>query len=646
MIRILPILLLAGIQTFGMSAIAKVQKSSMPESLLSDPRVLSVSNSQEWHRLLHYRKTFSGRFQSEVDGQGFFFAADGATNPQEELRASLKALFENPIVGKLEQPVHCAFPERARFLKEKFELEIELMPVAECKYFQYYMNLYNDPKSVTLVFSSAYPNNSASMFGHTFLKINSRRGSDLLDSGVNFAAAVAEDENPFSFVWFGLTGGYVGQWSFQPYYVKVHEYVNFESRDLWEYELTLNENETRRLLAHIWELEANSYFKYYFFDENCSYQVLAAIEAIRPDWNISYHHLHMIPGESIKNVMFADGVVKEVNYRPSHYNKMWTRYKNLNADERKEFQRIFKSEVSAKQSSSRLVLDALSSYLSYLKAEEPKEFEKKYSQLQEDVYLQRSQLGVATSEELEKQKVPMAENRPDWGHDPFAFEVGGGYRDYFATSENFARLKVKTAYHGLLNRDRGYSKYNHIDFPSAEFQWNDRSHELRLEEFVGLATTSIMPVNALRAPVSYRASVLLRTPREYLGCDNCYEADGNGGVGYTLSMFDDSFRVYALLGAQLAFGEHLDKGYNLALGPELGAIATLHENYKLWANYRSYCSVVHKDRCLDFKYLSLSQSLSLARNWEIHNINKWVFSSNKWGPQNYELGLNIVYLFR
>ena len=40
-----------------------------------------------------------------------------------------------------------------------------------------------------------------------------------------------------------------------PYYRKVKEYGDFESRDLWEYELDLNPEESRFMVEHIWEMQ-------------------------------------------------------------------------------------------------------------------------------------------------------------------------------------------------------------------------------------------------------------------------------------------------------------------------------------------------------------------------------------------------------
>ncbi len=61
---------------------------------------------------------------------------------------------------------------------------------------------------------------------------------NLVSYAVNYAATVAGDDN-WSYAWKGLTGQYPGEYSLMPYYRKVKEYGDFESRDLWEYELAL-----------------------------------------------------------------------------------------------------------------------------------------------------------------------------------------------------------------------------------------------------------------------------------------------------------------------------------------------------------------------------------------------------------------------
>lgn len=183
----------------------------------STPEELStLAYSPYWLRLLHYQKKMFGGYESRLEGSDFFFSSQGKTNPLEELKSTVASFSKNLKVGRLQQHPQCAFPERFRFLKEKLQLKI---PQVQCPKLTEYLERFN-PESVTLVFSSAYPHNPGSMFGHTFLRINTKikdaKKQDLLDWGISYAAQVAHDENGFSFVFLGLTGGYRGQFSLCP----------------------------------------------------------------------------------------------------------------------------------------------------------------------------------------------------------------------------------------------------------------------------------------------------------------------------------------------------------------------------------------------------------------------------------------------
>jgi len=66
----------------------------------------------------------------------------------------------------------------------------------------------------------------------------------------------------------------------------VKEYGDFENRDIWEYRLQLTAAQTERLLMHVWELK-ESYFDYFFFTENCAYQLLPLLEVANPELHLT-----------------------------------------------------------------------------------------------------------------------------------------------------------------------------------------------------------------------------------------------------------------------------------------------------------------------------------------------------------------------
>jgi len=201
--------------------------------LVSRAREARLADSRQWHLLLHYRENILGGYTSEQDGADFFLAPDGKTDPHAELEATLAGFFSNGLVGKSKQPVQCAFIGRYHWLKERLAFDDRRLPPRFCEKFRNWMDVLN-PDSITLIFPSAYMNNPASMFGHSFFRVD-RKGQTpqtrILAYTINFMADVPEDEG-IMFAVRGISGGYRGAFSAIPYYLKVREYRDIENRDI------------------------------------------------------------------------------------------------------------------------------------------------------------------------------------------------------------------------------------------------------------------------------------------------------------------------------------------------------------------------------------------------------------------------------
>jgi len=160
------------------------------------------------------------------------------------------------------------------------------------------------------------------MFGHTFLRINSSYHSRLLSYAINYAAdADPKKENGVIFAIKGLFGGYAGKYSLLPYYDKLKEYRDTENRDIWEYDLNLSREETIRMLEHIWEIK-NTKASYYFFTDNCAYEMLWPIEIARPSLHLRERfRLYVIPLETV-HAAKEENLILATNYRPSKRSKI------------------------------------------------------------------------------------------------------------------------------------------------------------------------------------------------------------------------------------------------------------------------------------------------------------------------------------
>lgn len=572
----------------------------------SEEQLEDVSRSKAWLRTMHYLPRWGG-YESQLDGQSFFFAKDGKRNPKAELIASLAAFDQDVKIGRLNLHPQCAFPFRFQFIKEALHLDIKAVP---CPKFDEFVAMYKGATGVTLVYSSAYPNNPASMFGHTFLRIGSRHENPLLDMGINFAAYTPRDPNFLEFMYRGVTGSYPGSWSMEHYFKKVNEYVNSESRDIWEYELNFTPDETKKLLAHIWELEVTSFFEYYFFDENCSYQIMRAIEAVKLDWNVSQHNIYVIPGETVKRVMDIPGAVRDVKLRLSLYHQLLRRYHSLDSAGRSRLRELMNGKNLEPRNDSPDVLDgALLSQL-YKRAKK----KAKWSDADQD--LENRILSLRAKSPGEAMPLPQTKielrTRPDLGHDPYSLNLSTGWLDNERGEGMMARFKMRSAYHDLLDSDQGYSSFSEIEFPWIEFQYHE--NQFRLQELGFVSTTSLFPMTVVDQRLSWRMKFALETERGH-ECQECllqtFETAAGAAVG------SDRFRLYTFALGRAEGSSRLRHGYRLRPGAEVGfVLSALDSKYKAKIVGRSLWNTATSDQERNYD-VALEHSLALGRNQEI-----------------------------
>lgn len=600
-----------------------------------------VASSKYWKRLLHFH---GGK--SDVVGDSFFFSPRGKKDPRAELIATLEAFEKGTLAGrdpKKLQPAPCAFPERFRFLKEAFELKSPELP---CPLFEEFMAKFR-PVGATLVFSAAYPYNPGSMFGHTFLRINSNQRSadgkfrkqiDLLDHGLSYAAAVPEDENSAAFVWNGLTGGYAGHFTVLPYYMKVNEYNNSESRDLWEYELDLDAEQTRRLLAHTWELEMNATFDYYFFTANCSYQLLSLLEVARADWDLSEGWLHVIPSETVKAVAKVPGAVRSVHFRPSLYKKALARNRNLSTIERQSYEGLIRGETDGVKS-----LPAYGAAISHfyyrkqkasghLKPEEQKIFEK--------ILIARSKIPEGDPEEPE---IP-GTSRPDLGHYTNRVATSGGaWREGTDSFRYFQELHFRPAYHDLLNNDLGFTPFSEIDLFGLKLRYIPKSGLLFLEEVQIASIVSLSPWTSMEKPLSWKFQAGYYGLKDE-GCYPCHAGRFEGGAGLSTELLPGTL-FFALGKLKAETGGGIPGDFRFRQGLETGL---------LWSPFSAWkwelAGEVYTDffRSVDEKtkaQLRARTSFAFGPSWELRASYLHFLPEKNIALRHQETQLDIGYYF-
>jgi hypothetical protein len=622
----------------------------------------AAARSPRWLRLLHIKHAFPfGAERSEAEPGAFFLSPTGRADPLAELAATRAAFRAGAKAGRFGVDARCAFPARLRFVREVLG---DRVADAACPELEAYLERMGGD-ALSVVFSSAYPNSPPSMFGHTLLRVSQRGREALLDFGVNYAAAAGTDENAIAFAILGLTGGYAGQFGVVPYYLKVNEYNHAESRDLWEYELALSRDEIRTVLLHLWELDQNAVFRYYFFDENCSYRILTLLEAARPDWDLSRFAVAVFPAETIKRLTETPGAVREVRYRPSLRTQMLTRFAGLSGLERARAMELIAGRASPTLESP--TLEAALSYFQFrrLKGDGklPERERAAYARLLSERARRgaggagaegadpvegsnRASVGVPSAAQNEG-AAALPSTRPDLGHGAYLAAISGGAARATGAERTraYGALRFKTAYHDLLDADAGYIVYSQIDFPELELRFAPEPGEgesaLWIERLGLVNVTSLFPITALERQLSWHLDISYRVAKD-LACASCHAVGIEAGAGAASEILAGRALVYALVVARFEAGTSLANGVRGLPEVRVAALATLAPRLKASLEGSATWDVAQSARPSHFFGLRAASAWTLAREWQLRARAEAVLPADRQNRDAYrELGLGV-----
>jgi hypothetical protein len=532
----------------------------------------TVSESRYWHLLLHYRDRFWGGVKGESDDSGFFLSPEGRKNPLLEIQAELKAFARTDLLVSPRQiPAQCAFPERYRFLKKELQLTL---PDQDCPSFKRWKQAV-DPHSVTFIFASAYLNNPTSMFGHTFIRIDS--GPETLwGNGVNFG--VPQNQSMVSTVVFGLIGGFDGYFSMLPYFQMVNEYNDSESRDLWEYQLNLTAEQVDHLTNHLWELLATN-FPYYFFSKNCTTQVLALLDVANPDWYLLDHfYYQVIPADAVRLLAQTPGAVKEVSFRASLDRKLKAKMNRFTLHDQNQFDQAVQRDFTVTGKESPLVLDALIDFQDYRITKEKRIRNEEETTKRREILLARSDSKSPVSDI----QVKVPSDHPEDGTPSAKISLYGGNQ---GDLKNFG-LDLRPALHDLMDDDRGYAPNSKVVFGEINLRYLESDHSIHLHQFDVIDVVSLSPISPLNHSLSWAAGIGEHSPEDIF-CQECIAGRGYLAGGYSFRLGPDEFSspvFYSLLKANLEYGEVFLHSFRTGPSLEMGILEALPAQIKIGTN--------------------------------------------------------------
>jgi len=587
-----------------LSGNANTIQNAYLDQLVARAKELRLAENTEWLNLVHYQSNLFSGYSSEIISKEFFYAPDGMTNPESELYATLASFFSKVKASGEKQHPQCRHIARYHWLKKKLDFDLKKLPKKSCKLFQQWYDTIS-PGKLVLIFPAGTDNSPSSMFGHTLFRVDKKgkpENTHLTSFSINFAAETNEP-NGVVFAFKGIMGGYPGRYAVIPYYEKVIQYNDMEHRDIWEYELNLTEEEITRLMYHSWELVKTD-FAYYFFLENCSYQLLALLDVARPGHDFKgQFSVWAIPSDTVAVILQDKEILSKAVFRPSARSKLKHQLRNLSSDEQDLVEALAYDEIalddeallSLSENRRALVLITAYDYLVY--AHSRGGFQRKDT-LKRTLNLLRARNKIPNTTNFDP--VPTPAIRFDQGHGTTRVSIGGGNvkQDEELKGLNFAELKFRPAYHNLLDNQAGYTAGAQINFFDFNLRYYEKEEKLRLHEWMIIDIYSLSPRDRFFKPLSWKVQTgFVRRPiGENFEKKMVYSVHGGFGLNYGLSK---DFHTFLMLDMTVLMHDELENKAAFAAGPSLGVMWRVTNWWSMWLSG----SVQRYDSSLDLTYV-------------------------------------------
>jgi hypothetical protein len=549
-------------------------------ALLARAAEQKVAESPGWLRLGHWRSRWLPGVKGDPDGPAFYLSPQGKTDPAAELAATLAGLLAPPSGGEdeLNDP-YCRFPARLYYLADALGFDPSRVPPRSCpKQAAFFERV--GARSVTVVFSSYYMNNPASSFGHTFLRLNKTEAPlpgktfELLDYGVDYSAQVTTS-NALLYAFQGLFGLFHGTFNHYPYYYKVREYADSESRDLWEYDLALTPREVAMLAAHLWEL-GGTWMDYWYLDENCSYHVLGALQAAAPRLDLidpfAFRPL-VVPADTIKVLFENPGLVRAVHYRPAIRTQFEARARDLDASQALAVESLLLDPAAplppGPPASDAAVLDAT---LDLIDVRHGKgliyETDTAMAGARQALLARRSAVPVQSAAQVIE---PPEARRPDRGHGSLRFGLGGGLLEpRGGATGGFASFDLRLCLHDLLDPPEGFPPEAEIEFLPTRLRWDGGRGKLVLDQSQFVRIVSLAPWTRFDLRSSWHVKAGAETIRDS-GCPSCVAMVIDGGAGMAGAGFGGALHAALFADGSVEAAPDLrglgGSGWRIGLGP-------------------------------------------------------------------------------
>jgi hypothetical protein len=516
-----------------------------------------LANDPQWLALLHMQKSsLVGRYQSEVDA-GSFFLSGRDDDANAELLATIEAL-RQPTSDSAS--AWCRFPARAKFLAAHIGLSPP--PALQCPELEYWRGRFPSDE-IVLIYPDPYLKNVASIFGHTFLRLDSsdkKTHPVLLSPTVSYYADVGSTDNVALYIGKGLTGHFPGMIEVSPYFQKLRKYSDGEDRDIREYKLALSPEQVSDFVDHVWEVHDDDSFNYFFLDENCSYRLISMLDTVAPPHNIREKFTsHTMPIDTVK-VLRDNGLIAESTYIPSARKRFYEQFERLDAAQRQEFYAILNDDIYYDDVTDLQIL-ALSETYSGLQIQTDPEKHTLHTLQVNKLIRRQYESGNVLPAPISKLEAPDPLNN---GHDMSRVQTGWLRDD----GKDYALLSARAAYHDFYDPLATYQRGVQLTVLDAALRIEDGSDNVSLDsiQWFGLKTYNASDEFFQEPSWGFQVTRQRELIGEKIRLLNM--ADGYRGVTYACG----ALLCHGELTGGLLTGAPLDFGWTVRAGARAGVL--------------------------------------------------------------------------
>jgi hypothetical protein len=544
------------------------------EKLYAKANAEKLYTDSVWVALIH-----SNNENPEITDKSFLLSHSNFSL-SEEMKKTLEFLYQGNPANV------CRFPARYFWLQQ--QLSLPKLPLESCPDLIEFKRKV-PMEHIALVYASETASQPAGILGHSFLKL-----SGVNDQGreVSHAISFYTDTDTINFpkLFFDSLTGMNGYFSLTPYSDLENFYVNVEQRNLWEYQLRLNDNQRELIRLHLLELKQTKLI-YFFQKYNCA-TVLNFILALsgKP---IETEFFGVTPRDLIKHAQQANLIEHTTAITSDRW--LFIMLSNEITNEQKD-------DVVAHVIQGDLItyFAPYNSHENHLKFELASVYND-YAHSEKKLNQERWMENKGILNKIETTQFPdlsmTTDNRFNPVNTPPESQLSiGNQHDQYGNS---LVINLSPISHTLSDDNRSYSNETSLQFFSASLEHYVQSQRTILDSFTIFGMESLLPYDEYTGGISSMVHIGIE-PQRNSQLNIIHVFSTNGEIGLTERIFPD-MDMYIMAGGGLGYtvdgGEigytissknlgSIGSGVSPYTTAEMGTIIREFWDMKTWINIR------------------------------------------------------------